>query len=123
MQPWYADLTRDGGKAIFYSAGNFISGQAYYSSPSNPNHHRTATGDGVVFQVWLHEVDGELRIHSIDPILISNYNDRQKGMVVRKMSDIITDPQVSEGWKKFYRRRLFVMNRHSADPTEANLLR
>jgi poly-gamma-glutamate synthesis protein (capsule biosynthesis protein) len=123
LQPWYADLERDGGKAIFYSTGNYISGQAAYNIATNPDHYRAATGDGILFQVWVHDVKGETRIHSIEPFLVTNFKDGENGMVVRTFDDLFADPDIPKEWRQFYTRREFLMRRLTADPTIPNLMK
>lgn len=122
LQPWFFDTQREGGKLIIYSAGNFISGQAWYMQAGKPDHPRTYTGDGAVFQVRIHDNNGTYRIHSVIPVALTNYKDPKHGMISRKLAEMPVDPDIPESWQKFYSRRKQVITSHIADYSNNNIL-
>jgi len=123
LQPWNLDRTRDGGKLLLYSAGNFISGQAWYLEAGKPNAERAYTGDGAVFQVRIQDNNGSYKIHSVTPVLLTNYKHPEKGMISRKLAEMQTDTTIPEGWRNFYKRRYTIISSHIADFSIPNILR
>lgn len=122
LQPWHLDTTREGGKLFLYSAGNFISGQAWFQNADNPDHPRAVTGDGALFQVRIQEVNDKYRIHGVTPVLISNYKDPEKGMINKILTLLPKDETIPEKWRKFYTRRFQIINSHVADYSIRNIL-
>lgn len=122
LQPWHFDRDTEGGKLIIYSAGNFISGQTWFIDARKPDHPRTYTGDGAVFRVWIQDIEGTYKIHSVEPIPVTNYKDPEKGMVSRKLLAMPADTAIPEVWQKYYKRRSTVISSHLADYSIRNIL-
>ncbi len=122
LQPWHLDRNREGGKLLLYSAGNFISGQAWYVDPKSPDQPRNYTGDGALFQVRLQDIGKQYKIRTVIPVLLTNYKHPEKGMVSRKLAELPRDTKIPDIWRKYYKRRLQVITSHLADYSVPNVL-
>jgi len=108
LEPWEV-VTLDGvRRLIIYSNGNFISGQISGINPETPWVARCYTGDSAVFRVRVGRVDGRVTVVSVDPLLISNYKNREGEMVVRPLSQLAED-RLPGPWSAYYRYRYEVM--------------
>ena len=104
LEPWEV-VTVDGlRRLIIYSNGNFISGQTSEINPETPWVARSFTGDSAIFRVRVGRVDGGASVLSVDPLLISNYKNREGEMVVRPLAQLAACG-LPEPWSAYYRYR------------------
>ncbi len=108
LEPWEL-ITVDGvRRLIIYSNGNFVSGQTSEIDPETPWVARCYTGDSAIFRVQVGRVDGRVTVVSVDPLLISNYKNREGEMVVRPLSQL-AEEDLPRPWSAYYRYRYEVM--------------
>ncbi len=108
LEPWEV-VTVDGlRRLIIYSNGNFISGQISEINPATPWVARSFTGDSAIFRVLVGRIDGKATVLSVDPLLISNYKNREGEMVVRPLAELASGG-LPAPWSAYYRYRYEVM--------------
>jgi poly-gamma-glutamate capsule biosynthesis protein CapA/YwtB (metallophosphatase superfamily) len=108
LQP-YEIVTEEGRRGLLmYSMGNFLSGQRWSSEPFDINHYRSYTGDSIILKVLAENKDGKPYIEVEKPIIITNFINEKREVVVTKLTDLInniSDPK----WRTYYQNRLELM--------------
>jgi poly-gamma-glutamate synthesis protein (capsule biosynthesis protein) len=109
LQPW--TYTQKEGKTqglIMYSLGNFVSGQTWYLTDKDWHKERAYTGDSALFQVTVGRKNGRATVLGVKPRLISTFIREDRGIVVRKLDNLIAAPLYGD-WNRFYRERKKVL--------------
>jgi poly-gamma-glutamate synthesis protein (capsule biosynthesis protein) len=117
LQPWERVDINGESRFIFYSTGNFISGQRSWLSPHQLDHYRAHTGDAALFRLCARRVDHRVVLELDELVPITNYLDPEHGVVVRTFSDVL-GLELSEQWRRFYAYRHGVTQRALAASLE-----
>ena len=103
LQPWKWVDTDRGRRVLLYSLGNFVSNQTQGLGPLSWRSTWAKTGDGALFQVRLTRKMSQVTIQVPEPILVNNYRDPDKGVVVVPTRTLIDEgPQT---WRDYYLHR------------------
>jgi len=103
LQPWKWVETDRGKRVLLYSMGNFVSNQTQGLGPLSWASPWAKTGDGALFQVQLTRKPSGVEVQVLRPVLLNNYRDPEKGIVVVPTRTLIDEgPQV---WRDYYRHR------------------
>jgi hypothetical protein len=95
MQPW--ELKEDGTKLIMYSMGNLISGQRNVLNFDNPTAPREYTGDAYMIQIKAKKHKGAIKFFNLNPILLTNYMDSDKNMVIKRFTEEFIESYIGSG--------------------------
>lgn len=108
LQP--VEVIRENGlrRVIFYSLGNFISGQGTRIDPRRPEADWSYTGDSAIFRVRVRRVNGKASVDGLETVLISNLRIPDKSFVVDTM-DRLADALPDPVWGEYYVRRRQIM--------------
>jgi len=104
LQPWEWKFVDGEKRIIFYSLGNFISGQTWHLTPADWSLDRALTGESGLYQVKVHKQGTFLKVGDVEIVPIANYKDPDKGMVVRTFKDLLEEED-DFPWKEFYEKR------------------
>ena len=107
MHPW--EVRDEGSKLVMYSMGNLISGQRAVLNYENPLAPREYTGDAYMLQVTATKRDGKVKFSKVDPILVTNYMDRDDNMTIRRFTEDFIADLPTEKERSYYKRRLSAM--------------
>ncbi|RPJ07902.1 MAG: CapA family protein [Spirochaetaceae bacterium] len=109
LQPYELVKINGQDKLIMYSTGNFISGQTSWLSMDMANSARAFTGDSAIFQVRVtRHGNSSPFIAGVIPILISNYKNPEKGVIVDR-TELLAGYALPGNWQEYFRTRLSVM--------------
>lgn len=102
LQPW----RRVGEGVVLYSMGNFISGQIHGLGPSDSRTRRSETGDGALVRLrFSRNGRGEWVLRPPEVVPIAHYRDPRHGWVVRRLPQLLDDPDLPPAWRSYYRHR------------------
>jgi hypothetical protein len=104
LQPWERIDIDGESRFIFYSTGNFISGQRSWLSPYQLDHYRAHTGDAVLFRLRARRQDYRVLLELDELVPITNFLDPEHGVVVHTFTDVLAR-ELSEPWRRFYTYR------------------
>lgn len=110
LQPWERVDIDGESRFIFYSTGNFISGQRSWLSPYQLDHYRAHTGDSALFRLRARRRDYRVELELDELVPITNYLDPEHGVVVHTFADVLAR-ELTEPWRRFYTHRQGVTER------------
>ncbi|MBN1409362.1 MAG: CapA family protein [Spirochaetales bacterium] len=106
VQPFTVKVDGKVNKLILNSMGNFISGQRYVfnNKPISDSHLRTNSGDSFIIQVTCKKLENSVTITKINPLLITNHQNKKRETIVITLDDVLKFP-LSRIWKEYYLKR------------------
>ncbi len=114
MQTWEPVAASGKSALMLYSMGNFVSGQRFAQNFADPASAREYTGDAALIRVVVSRTrtgnDGASRIEfsSVAPIPVTNWNDPQGGVVVRRFTKEFVE-NLPEQLRAYYGKRYALM--------------
>jgi poly-gamma-glutamate capsule biosynthesis protein CapA/YwtB (metallophosphatase superfamily) len=93
-------------RLIIHSNGNLISGQTWQLSADMSQSERAFTGDTLLYLVQItFDKKNQLVSLSTKPHILSNYRDKQKGMIIINLEDTQSLTDLPDTWQNYYKAR------------------
>ena len=99
---------RDSDAASYRVLGYETKGMKFLNF-ENPLAPREYTGDAYMLQVTATKRDGKVKFSKVDPILVTNYMDRDNNMTIRRFTEDFIADLPTEKERSYYKRRLSAM--------------